>query len=345
MDLKRLAGRALATLSLSMLCLVAFAQGRQITGTVVDGTGETVIGANVLVVGTTNGVITDMDGNFTLQDVPTNAKLQISFIGYVPQTISVGNQNHVKVTLKEDSQALDEVVVIGYGTVKKRDLTGSVASVNNEVLTANPVSNVSQALQGKLPGVTVISQDGRPGADVSIRVRGGGSITQSNEPLFVVDGFPVSSISDIPADQIESIDVLKDASSTAIYGARGANGVILVTTKGAKSEKVTVTYNAYIQTKTVAKTLDALNAQDYVKYTWGYASALGNSYKEAVEKYFGLGANYGNKFADYANVNAHDYTDDLLHSALSHTHNLSVMGGGEKTKIVFNVNYLNDERS
>ena len=343
MDLKRLAGRALATLSLSMLCLVAFAQGRQITGTVVDGTGETVIGANVLVVGTTNGVITDMDGNFTLQDVPTNAKLQISFIGYVPQTISVGNQNHVKVTLKEDSQALDEVVVIGYGTVKKRDLTGSVASVNNEVLTANPVSNVSQALQGKLPGVTVISQDGRPGADVSIRVRGGGSITQSNEPLFVVDGFPVSSISDIPADQIESIDVLKDASSTAIYGARGANGVILVTTKGAKSEKVTVTYNAYIQTKTVAKTLDALNAQDYVKYTWGYASALGNSYKEAVEKYFGLGANYGNKFADYANVNAHDYTDDLLHSALSHTHNLSVMGGGEKTKIVFNVNYLNDE--
>ena len=343
MDLKRLAGRALATLALNMLCLVAFAEGRQITGTVVDGTGETVIGANVLVVGTTNGVITDMDGNFTLQDVPTNAKLQISFIGYVPQTISVGNQNHVKVTLKEDSQALDEVVVIGYGTVKKRDLTGSVASVNNEVLTANPVSNVSQALQGKLPGVTVISQDGRPGADVSIRVRGGGSITQSNEPLFVVDGFPVSSISDIPADQIESIDVLKDASSTAIYGARGANGVILVTTKGAKSEKVTVTYNAYIQTKTVAKTLDALNAQDYVKYTWGYASALGNSYKEAVEKYFGLGANYGNKFADYANVNAHDYTDDLLHSALSHTHNLSVMGGGEKTKIVFNVNYLNDE--
>ena len=345
MNLRKLAKRAFATLSLSMLCLVAFAQGREITGTVIDGTGEPVIGANVLEVGTTNGLITDIDGNFKMTVQP-NAKIQISFIGYVTQTIEVGNQSHFKVTLKEDSETLEEVVVIGYGVVKKRDLTGSVASVSNDVLTANPVSDVSQALQGKLPGVSIISQDGRPGAEVSIRVRGGGSITQSNDPLFVVDGFPVSSISDIPADQIESIDVLKDASSTAIYGARGANGVILVTTKGAKQDKLSVTYNAYVQTKSAAKTLDALNAQDYIDFTWGYAAAYDNTTpgtKAGVEKYFGLGSAYGNNYAKYANVKAHDYTDEMLRSALAHNHNVTIMGGSEKTKMVFTVNYLNDE--
>ena len=345
MNLRKLAKRAFATLSLSMLCLVAFAQGREISGTVIDGTGEPVIGANVLEVGTTNGLITDIDGNFKMTVQP-NAKIQISFIGYVTQTIEVGNQSHFKVTLKEDSETLEEVVVIGYGVVKKRDLTGSVASVSNDVLTANPVSDVSQALQGKLPGVSIISQDGRPGAEVSIRVRGGGSITQSNDPLFVVDGFPVSSISDIPADQIESIDVLKDASSTAIYGARGANGVILVTTKGAKQDKLSVTYNAYVQTKSAAKTLDALNAQDYIDFTWGYAAAYDNTTpgtKAGVEKYFGLGSAYGNNYAKYANVKAHDYTDEMLRSALAHNHNVTIMGGSEKTKMVFTVNYLNDE--
>ena len=152
-------------------------------------------------------------------------------------------------------------------------MTGAVASVSSKDLVANPVANVTQALQGQLPGVSVASQDGRPGAEVAIRIRGGGSITQSNDPLFVVDGFPVSSISDIPADQIESIDVLKDAASTAIYGARGANGVILVTTKNAKAERISVKYNGYIQTKSVADMLDVLDAQDYVFNQWAYATA------------------------------------------------------------------------
>jgi len=342
MDLKRLARRAVTSLFLSiMLCSVAFAQGHVISGTIIDETGEPVIGANVTVVGTTNGTITDFDGKFTLSSVPENSKIQISFIGYITQTLSVGAQRQFNVKLIEDAAKLDEVVVIGYGTVKKRDLTGSVASVNNEILTANPVSDVSQALQGKLPGVSVISQDGRPGADVSIRVRGGGSITQSNDPLFIVDGFPVSSISDIPADQIESIDVLKDASSTAIYGARGANGVILVTTKGGKSEKLSVTYNAYVQTKSAAKTLKPLNAQDYVYYTWAYGTAMGK--QEGIESYFGLGANNGNHYADYANMDRHDWQDDMLRTAIAHNHNLTITGGSEKTKIAFTVNYLNDE--
>ena len=334
--------RVYSTFLLSMFCVLAFAQGKQITGVIKDGTGEPMIGVNVLVKGTTNGTITDFDGKFAISDVKNSDVLTITYVGYVTQSIPVGNQTSFNIILKEDTETLDEVVVIGYGTVKKRDLTGSVASVSNETLTANPVSDVSQALQGKLAGVSVVSQDGRPGAEVSIRVRGGGSITQSNDPLFIVDGFPVSSISDIPADQIETIDVLKDASSTAIYGARGANGVILVTTKGAKTDKLSVTYNGYVQTKAAAKTLTPMSAQDYVKYQWAYADALsGNG--DGVAKYFGLGAAYGNHFADYANVDVHDWTDDMLRNAIAHTHNLSISGGSEKTKFVLNVNYLNDE--
>jgi TonB-linked SusC/RagA family outer membrane protein len=345
MNLKELARKAVSTLFLSMLCLVAFAQTA--TGLVKDKTGEPMIGVNVLVKGTTNGTITDFDGKFVIQDVKDSDVLTVTYVGYVSQSIAVGNKSSFNIILKEDTEALDEVVVIGYGTVKKRDLTGSVSSVNNETLTANPVSDVSQALQGKLAGVSVVSQDGRPGAEVSIRVRGGGSITQSNDPLFIVDGFPVSSISDVPADQIESIDVLKDASSTAIYGARGANGVILVTTKGAKTDKLSVTYNGYIQTKSAAKTLEPLGAQDYVKYQWAYADALertgGAVSADGVAQYFGLGSAYGNHYADYANVGVHDWTDDLLRNAIAHTHNLSISGGSEKTKFVLNVNYLNDE--
>jgi TonB-dependent SusC/RagA subfamily outer membrane receptor len=288
-DLKRFAGRALTTLSLSMLCLVAFAQGRSIRGTITDSAGDPVIGANVLVVGTTNGAITDLDGNFELQNVTNNARIQVSFIGFIAQTIPVGNQNSIRVTLLDDSQALDEVVVIGYGTAKRRDLTGVVASVTGEKLAANPVSNVAQALQGQLPGVSVTSQDGRPGASMSIRVRGGGSITQSNDPLFIVDGVQVSGIDDIPADNIESIDVLKDAASTAIYGARGANDVILITTKGGKEGKVSVRYNTYYQMKEKPELLEVMDAYDYVLWNWAYATAYGSSYGDGVARYFGLG--------------------------------------------------------
>lgn len=156
-------------------------------------------------------------------------------------------------------------------------MTGSVASVTGEKLAANPVANVAQALQGQLPGVSVTSQDGRPGAGMSIRIRGGGSITQSNDPLFIVDGVQVSGIDDIPADNIESIDVLKDAASTAIYGARGANGVILVTTKGGKDGRVSVKYNMYYQMKENPKLLETMDPYDYVYNTWAYMKSLGDS--------------------------------------------------------------------
>ena len=317
-------------------------QKMKASGIITDAKGEPIIGASVLEKGTTHGTITDFDGRFMLE-VKANATLEISYIGYKTQTVTFNSQKSLAIVMHENSEVLDEVVVIGYGTVKRRDLTGSVASVKGSDVAANPVTNVAEALQGRLPGVNVISQDGRPGATISIRVRGGGSITQSNEPLYVVDGFPVSNIDNISAQDIESIDVLKDASSTAIYGARGANGVILVTTKSAKEGRISVSYDTYIQTKTAAKTLETLSAQEYILHNWSYAASRGTANQDAVEKYFGLGSKYGNHYADYANVAAHDYTDDILRTAWSHSHNLNVSGGTEKTKVNLSVGYIDDQ--
>jgi TonB-linked SusC/RagA family outer membrane protein len=340
MNLKSLARRAVSTMLLSMLCVVAFAQTA--TGIVKDKAGEPMIGVNVLVKGTTNGTITDFDGNFTINDVPSDATLVVSYIGYLTQEVKSG-QNLI-IVLEEDNKTLDEVVVIGYGTVKRRDLTGAVASVTGEKLAANPVANVAQALQGQLPGVSVTSQDGRPGAGMSIRVRGGGSITQSNDPLFIVDGVQVSNIDDIPADNIESIDVLKDAASTAIYGARGANGVILVTTKGGKEGKVSIKYNVYYQMKENPELLETMDAYDYVYNTWAYGTAYtAASLGDGVAKYFGLGSKYGNHLNDYKNVKARNYIEDLMQTASSWNHDVSLSGGNDKTKFYASLNYLNDE--
>lgn len=343
MDQLRCFKRIYSTFLLSMICLFAFAQGKQIQGVVKDATGEPMIGVNVLVKGTTNGSITDLDGKFTIPNVKSSDVLVVSYIGFISQEIPVGSQTSFNVTLKEDSETLDEVVVIGYGTVKRRDLTGSVASVTGEKLAANPVANVAEALQGQLPGVSVTSQDGRPGASMSIRIRGGGSITQSNDPLFIVDGVQVSSIDDIPADNIESIDVLKDAASTAIYGARGANGVILVTTKSAKEGRPVVKYNMYYQIRTTPEVLEGTDAYDYVYNTWAYATAYGASYGDNVAKYFGLGSKYGNHLEEYRNMTAHNYADDVMKTAGSWNHDLSLSGGNEKTKYYASLNYLDAE--
>jgi len=322
---------------------LVFAQTKTVTGTVVDELGEPVIGANVVVVGTTNGATTDIDGNFSIQDVANGASLKVTYIGYKEQIIPVAGKNSFSIALAEDRDELDEVVVIGYGTVKKRDLTGAVASVSGDKLKANPVSNVAQALQGQLPGVSVTSQDGRPGASMSIRVRGGGSITQSNEPLFIVDGVQVSSIDDIPADNIESIDVLKDAASTAIYGASGANGVILITTKGAKEGKAVVKYGVYYQSKWNPELIETQNAYEHVYNTWSYLTLYGESYGRDVAKYYGLGSANGNHINDYKNVAVHNYVEDLMRTATTWNHDLSVSGGTDKTKIYFAINYTDDK--
>ncbi|MFV0522505.1 MAG: SusC/RagA family TonB-linked outer membrane protein [Mangrovibacterium sp.] len=286
------------------------------------------------------GTTTDIDGKYAIE-ATKGAMLSYSFIGMTTVT-KAANSAVINVRLQSDAIGLEEVVAVGYGVQKKKDVTGAVASVSGDDLEEVPVADVTQALQGRLSGVNVVSADGRPGAETSIKIRGGGSITQSNDPLYIVDGFPVSSISDILADQIKSIDVLKDASSTAIYGSRGANGVILITTKQGEAGKVTVSYSGYGQVKTPAKTADALNAQQYMYSTWAYGTALGSGYGDAVAEYFGLGSDYGNHYADYADVDAHDYTDDILGTAWSQSHNITVTGGTDKTKVYASLGYLND---
>ena len=261
-------------LALALLGLVsAWTLSAQTTikGVVTDESGEPLIGAGVVVEGTTIGTVTGIDGDYELT-VPADAvNLVFSFIGLSEQTIPIAGQTVINVVLKVDSTFLDEVVVVGYQTVKRRDLLGAVASVGSDKLTEQPVTTVSQALSGKMAGVSVITTEGDPDADIKIRVRGGGSITQDSSPLYIVDGFPVESINDIPSSEIQSIDVLKDAFSTAIYGSRGANGVVIVTTKSAeKGQRVSVKFNTYYGLKKMANAgaIVAMDPENFVKFQY-----------------------------------------------------------------------------
>lgn len=330
----------LLSLLVTMISLSVSAQNVTVTGTVKDKTGESVIGASVVEKGNTgNGTITDIDGNYSLS-VPSNATLVFSYVGMTTQEVHVKGQTIINVTMSDDAQALEEVVVIGYGSVKRKDLTGSVATVSSDALTAVPVATATEALTGKMAGVQITTTEGSPDAEMKIRVRGGGSITGDNTPLFIVDGFPVESISDIPASDIEDITVLKDASSTAIYGSRGANGVILVTTKSGKEGKVSVSYNAYYSWKKIAKTLDVLDPADYAKWQYEQALLRGKSYVEDYESYFG-------SFADIDMYNNIPYNDwqDLTFGRTGHTfnHNLSITGGSDKIKYAFSYSHMNDK--
>lgn len=318
---------------------------KKVTGTVLDEQGQPMIGVTVRLRDGKAGATTDLDGKFSIE-VPQNSVLVFSYIGYQEYTLTVGDRNDYVINMESENAALDEVVVIGYQTIKRKDLTGSVASVRGEDVAVMPVANVAQALQGKLPGVNVTTQDGRPDATVSIRVRGGGSISQSNDPLILVDGITVKSLDDIPSDQVESIDVLKDASSTAIYGARGANGVILVTTKGAKEGKVSVSYNGYVKFNTPTKYLDTLDPYDYLSFVWGNAAALGDAYRVSFEKLYGLGSYAGNNAGgidSYRNVPNQDIQKDVYNSSVSHNHDLTITGGNDKTRMLFSANYMDEE--
>lgn len=324
----------------AMISLSVSAQNVTVKGTVKDKTGETVIGASVVEKGnTSNGTITDIDGNFSLS-VPSNATLVFSYVGMATQEVAVKGKSIIDIVMEDDAQALEEVVVIGYGSVKRKDLTGSVATVSADVLAAVPVASATEALTGKMAGVQITTTEGSPDAEMKIRVRGGGSITGDNTPLFIVDGFPVESISDIPASDIEDITVLKDASSTAIYGSRGANGVILVTTKSGKEGKVNVSYNAYYSWKKIAKTLDVLDPADYAKWQYEQAMLRGSSYVEDYENYFG-------SFQDldmYDNIPYNDW-QDLTFGRTGNTfnHNLSITGGSDKIKYAFSYSHMNDK--
>ena len=267
---------------LAVVLLPMMAQAKVVTGQVLDTNGEPIIGANVVVKGTTAGTITDLDGNYSLE-VPENATLVFSYIGMTPQEIPA-TSNSISVVLREDNQVLEEVVVTGYGTTKKRDLVTAVSSVNADQLKDVPVASAAEALQGKLAGVSVTTTEGSPDADIKIRVRGGTSLTQSSDPLYIVDGFQVSSISDISPSDIQSMDVLKDAAATAIYGAQGANGVIIITTKDADNNaddkmQIHFDYTGYVGWKQMAKKYDMLDVDDFVllQYEYAHYKAKGNT--------------------------------------------------------------------
>ena len=279
-------------LFLALLCLgAAWSLSAQSTikGIVTDETGEPLIGAGVFVEGTTVGTVTGLDGDYELT-VPAEAvNLVFSFIGLADQTVPIDGRTQIDVVLTTDTTVLDEVVVVGYQTVKRRDLLGSVSSVSADKLTEQPVTSVSQALSGKMAGVSVITPEGDPDADIKIRVRGGSSITQDNSPLYIVDGFPVESINDIPSSEIQSIDVLKDAFSTAIYGSRGANGVVIVTTKSAeKGQKVSVKFNTYYGLKKMANAgaIQPMDAENFVKFQYELGS-IRNDLTSHYVPYFG----------------------------------------------------------
>ena len=336
--MKQQVKRASVALLMSLVCFFAFAQ-KTIRINVKDSSGEPVIGASVLEKGTRNGGVTDFDGNLTIK-LSGNNPVQISYIGMKSQTIKVGNKTSIDVVLEDDATTLNDVVVIGYGTVRKKDLTGSVATVNNKALAEVPVASASEALTGKMAGVQVTTTEGSPDAEVKIRVRGGGSITQSNDPLYIVDGFPVETISDIPATDIEDITVLKDASSTAIYGSRGANGVILVTTKSGKSGKVNVSYNAYYSWKKIAKTFDVLNTYDYAKWQYELALLKNENDLSSYTQYFG-------EYQDldlYKNVEGNDWQDTMYgRTGNTFNHNINITGGTDQIKYAFSYAHMNDK--
>ncbi|MDD4115822.1 MAG: TonB-dependent receptor plug domain-containing protein, partial [Massilibacteroides sp.] len=239
-------------------------QKKRITGVVVDVLGEPIIGANVIEKGTINGMITDMDGKFVLE-VASDASIHVSYIGYNTQEIKVGDQTSFSIKLIEDTQALSEVVVVGYGTQTKINLTGAVGSISKDELIDRPVTNVSSAIQGLTPGVTVTSGTGRPGQDGStIRIRGVGTLNTA-DPYILVDGIETGTINQIDPNDIESMSVLKDAASAAIYGSKAANGVILITTKRGKLGKPTVSYSGNVSLSNVATLIDRLNSYDHAR--------------------------------------------------------------------------------
>lgn len=306
---------------------------KTIKGQVVDESGNPIIGANVKIKGDSRGVITDMDGNYVISNVKEGDIISFSYIGYRTLELNSDSKSLTKVVLQENSEQLNEFVVLGYGSIRRSDVTGSVASVSSETLSKIPSSSIAEALGGKMAGVQVTAADGALDAEVSFRVRGGGSITQDNSPLFLVDGFPVDNLDGIPLTDIESIDVLKEASMTAVYGARGANGVVIVTTKNPKAGKTTVQFNSYMQMRTLARKLPVMGNYEFVMAEYEY---------EMIRN--GSNASFINNFGYYDDLDLYKYSettdwqDELFGSnPISQYYNVTVNGGNDKTQ--FNISY------
>jgi TonB-linked SusC/RagA family outer membrane protein len=304
----------------------------KVTGTVINAADkEPIPGVTVVVKGTTTGTITDINGKYSIS-IPSGGKtLTFSFVGMTTEEIQINGQSVINITLKEFVVGVDEVVVIGYGTVKKSDLTGSVAVVSTKDLTMSPSSSAAQSLQGRAPGVLVI-QNSEPGKNATIRVRGVGSINKGSDPIYIVDGVQAGDINGIQPQEIESMQVLKDASATAIYGANGSNGVIIVTTKRGKSGKPQVSLNTYVGVNLAPKQYDIMNADQYAAF---YTALNGDKpeFNQAFrEKYYGNGWQQGT-----------NWQDQMFKTGLNQNYHLSIAGGGENSNYNVSMGYVNED--
>ena len=314
-----------------------------VRGTVVDQTGESVIGASIQVKGTTQGTITDIDGKFSLGVPDKKSVIVVSFIGYATKELQVDTSKPMSIVLEEDTKVLDEVVVVGYQEVRKKDLTGSVAKADMNELLNTPVGSFDQTLGGRIAGVNVSSSEGTPGGTMNIVIRGNNSLTQDNSPLYVIDGFPVEDAaiaSTINPSDIESLDILKDASATAIYGARGANGVVIITTKKGKVGKAQITYDGSVTMHHVTRTIPMMDAYEFVKLqAETYPASIANSTGGYLMEYQGKQWTLD----DYRDIFQYDWQDEILRTALQHNHNIRLTGGTEGVRYNASVSYYNQD--
>lgn len=311
-----------------------------IKGTISDKTGP-IIGANVIIKGTTNGVITDIDGNFTLENVKKGDILQVSFIGYSTKEIKISNNNNLHIQLDEDTQSLEEVVVVGYGSQRKSDLTGGVTAVGEDKLGLVSTNNLMDKLAGQIPGLNISTGNAQPGEDQTLRIRGNNSLTASNAPLIVMDGIPYSgSLGDIDPDIIESMSVLKDASSAAIYGSRGSNGVILIQTKKGRQGKATVTYKGQVGMAETERRLDMMSGDEYLQYLYDYNHLKNGIPYDQLTPESVLGAD---ELANYKAGRTIDWQDKMFRQALVTNHQISLTGGTESTTYMASISRLRQD--
>src|SRR5690554_3500841 len=333
--------RGLCLILLSTYSLTMFAQNVTVTGTVSDITGEPLIGVTVQVHGTSIGTVTGINGNFSLPNVPSNATLEISYVGMRTQTIPLNGRSLLRVVLEEDTELLEELVVVGYGQMRRSDLTGSVVSVSEDAIKKSIPTSIDQVLQGRAAGVQIQANSGTPGASSAIRIRGINSLNATSQPIFVIDGVIVDSstdsessnpLSSINPSDIVSMDVLKDASATAIYGARASNGVIMITTRRGQSGEALISYDGYIGTQSMPKHLEMMNLQEYARHHNDRSdfSIVEKSSAFVRPDMLGPGT---------------DWQEELYQKALMTSHNLSITGGNDKTTYAISAGFLDQERS
>ncbi len=340
--------RAFSVLLLTLVAVTGAVAQSLVRGKVIDDTGLEVIGASILVKGTNQGTITDMEGKFSMTVPDKNSVLVVSYIGYQTLEVKVDLSKPMAIVLKEDSEMLEEVVVVGYQEVKMKDLTGSVAKANMDDLLNTPVGSFDQTLGGRVAGVNVTSSEGTPGGTMNIVIRGNNSLTQDNSPLYVIDGFPVEDAamaSTINPSDIESLDILKDASATAIYGARGANGVVIITTKKGKIGKPQITYDGSVTMHNVSRQIPMMNAYEFVKLQAEmYPQAAYNSSGGYLMKWEKNGdPEHQWTLDDYKDIFQYNWQDEIFRTALQHNHNLRLTGGTEGVRYNASASYYNQD--